>query len=131
MQKSTFIYEVKQRIADKSPEALRKLLIELSQYVPRSDYEDVLALLEKRDEIPAAASNTDLLSAVRELCDSVDNGEYDFSWDLEDGYGYGGYWDDDTLTDCDGLGEQVESLLKTSMAYVRDKRYAEALQAFD
>ena len=131
MQKSAFLYEVRQRIANKSPEALKKSILELARGIPRSEYEEMLALLGKDEEPVLRKNGTDLLTSVRQLCESVENGGYDLSWEFDDGYGYDGYWDDETLIDRDGLGEQMEALFKDSITYVEDKRYSEALLAFD
>jgi tetratricopeptide (TPR) repeat protein len=131
MRKTVFMQEVRERIKNKPPDALRRLLIEFAHYIPRDEYEDVVLLLEETSDVKDQNKGIDLLTSVRKLCESVENGEYDFSYDYYEG-GYGGYWsDDDMLIDQDGLGEEIEALLKAAICSVNEGRYAEAFQAFD
>lgn len=131
MNKQGFLSEVRQGINNKSTDSLKKLVLEFARLIPRSSYDEALSSLEKRNSIVVKNTPVDLLTAVEQLCKSVRNGDYDLTWDYEDDYGYDGYWDEDTLTDRDGLGEEINGLLETAIEYMNQKRYPDVLSAFD
>ena len=134
MKKSDFLYEVRRRIENKSLDAVKKSLLDFARYISRDEYEDMLLLLDRNDDISPAENGIDLLTGIRQLCEKAENGEYEFSWEYEEYYGYGGYWDSDgeeILNDCNGLAQEIDPLLRMSVFYVREKRYAQALEALD
>ena len=65
-----------------------------------------------------------------ELCDDIENGEYELTWDF-DGH-YDGFWgESETLVDQDGLGKQVESLIESAMFCVIARHYKQAHYVFN
>jgi len=131
MKKSSFLHEVRELIDNKQPDSLKRLFVEVSRYIPRDACDDVLALLSKPSEVPIYDFGKDLLSSTQVLCERVRNGEYELSFEYEEG-NYRGYWSDDLmLVDQNGLGEQIEALLKAALHTFVEKRYAEAFQVFD
>jgi hypothetical protein len=132
MNKSDFIRELRQRIENKPAGALKKLFIDVARFIPRNAHADVLLLFERDNETTTHSEDTDLLSAVKQLIDGVESGEYELSWEIDGGEYYGGYWsDDEMLEDHDGFGPKVNDLLEASVQCVKQKQYAKALRAFD
>jgi len=130
MMKSDFMQAVRQRIENKPPDVLKSMLIELARHIPRGKYDEALLVLG-RSFAEDSQDDEDLLASVRELCESAESGFYDLSYELDDEYN-GGYWfENDTLVDEDGLGEEIADLLIEAMHIIRQRRYSEALQAFD
>ena len=102
MRKSDFISEVKKRIENKTLNVVKRALLDFAHHIPRDAQEEALTALEK--EPKSIGKDMDLLTAVKQLCRDVESGEYPLSWSFEDGYYDGGYYDDETLYDENGLG---------------------------
>lgn len=131
MRKLDFLNSVRLGINNQSTDALKKIIIEFAQLLPRDNFEEALSSLEKSAMVIDKNASIDLSTAVNQLCESVENGDYSLTWDYEDGYYDGHYTDDETLKDNDGLGEEIQALLENAMIYMKEKRYIEAFSAFD
>ena len=131
MKKQDFLNAVRLGLVHKPHDSLKKLIMEFARLIPRDGYEEALELLDKNSMVIVKSTSVDLPNTVKQLCESVENGEYEFVWEYEHGYYDGYYSDDDVLTDKDGLGEEIQGLLEVVVDYVKEKRYSEALFAFD
>ena len=76
MNKQNFLSTVRQNINGKSYESLKKLVIEFARLIPRNDFEEALSSLNKSDVIILRSTTVDLQIAVKQLCDSIVNGDY-------------------------------------------------------
>ena len=130
MRKSEFVDEVYELMEHVPPNGLKELLLEFAHNIPSYKYDDMLRLFKKPTYAKTLSVDKDLLASVRELCESAKRGDYNLSYDY-DGYD-GEYWSDgDTLIDHDNLGVEIEELLYSAIHSVQEKRYEEALKAFD
>jgi tetratricopeptide (TPR) repeat protein len=135
MKKQDFMSVVRRGIENKSLDELRRLCLEFARLVPLDRIEEAMMSFKRRDAVAQQSTPLDLTVAVDELFKRISNGDYRLEWDYDGGYydGYHGeyYEDEETIADIDGLGADIQALLETAMDYVKEKRYSEALSAFD
>ena len=131
MKKPIFLYDLKQKLEYESIDSLKNLILKIVNYIPTEAYEEVLLMFEKEYKITKKTENIDLLKLVQDLCIAVEDGQYELTWEQD--YDNYDYWSDnnDYLSDKDGLGIELQGLLKKTISYVMDERYSEAFQAFE
>lgn len=131
MKKLDFLSAVRSGINNKASEELKKIIVEFARLIEHDNFEEALLTLEKIEPFVVRKMSADLLAEVKQLCESVNNGDYDLTWDYDNGYYHDYYDDEEILADSDGLGQEIQGLLENAMAYVSEKRYSEAFSAFD
>lgn len=131
MKKQEFLSAVRWRINSEPTGTLRKMLMEFAQFIPGDDFDEALLTLKNNATAIAQNAPANLTAKVEQLCEDVENCKYELMWTCEDGYDDCGYYDNEVLVDSDGLGNEIESLLKGAMLCVEEKRYAEALGVFE
>ena len=137
MHTTDFLSEIWARIEEEPGDVVKKLFLEFARYVPEEVREIALRSLDIRRELHGYKGYIsvvdELLPAVRQLCESIKNGEYELTmeYDYEDA-NWDDEWDDDEmLADPYGLNEQVVPLLEAAMHFIGEKHYAVPLLSLD
>ena len=159
MNKSTFLFKLKESVEKISHEKLKYAIMQIAEDINNDKYEGILKLFKELDRIDIDIMEDEedeldeegsLVNDTIELCKAIENGEYYFKYideeefddndDYDDDDYYDDYRSDDlpldeedyTLEDRDDLGPEIEGFLEDAISYVvQYKRYEEAYKTFD
>ncbi|MCL2322775.1 MAG: hypothetical protein FWC47_11815 [Oscillospiraceae bacterium] len=125
MNKTTFLSKLREAVEGESNEVIKMLFVQAANYYREDKFDDVLKLFKRNDKTIFIDEDYNLLDKATELCERIEDAEYDIDW------GWGSWDDEDSLFDNDGLGKEIQDLLEKTISYVMAKKYEEAYKVFD